>query len=102
MSNTIFQLTSDEKKFIENIRQIKENKDYVLMEFDQNLLKVIEEGYPMMDRTGTGTRYLPFVSTKINISERVPVPTRRKTSWKSMLKEYLWYNKIRTMIPLVY
>ena len=91
MSNTIFQLTSDEKKFIENIRQIKENKDYVLMEFDQNLLKVIEEGYPMMDRTGTGTRYLPFVSTKINISERVPVPTRRKTSWKSMLKEYLWF-----------
>jgi thymidylate synthase len=87
----MIQFTSEEIKLIENIRQINENKDYVLMEFDQNLLKVIEHGYSMMDRTGTGTRYLPSISTKINITERVPVPTRRKTAWKSMLKEYLWF-----------
>jgi thymidylate synthase len=84
-------LSIDELKIIENLRNIKENKDYVLMEFDQNLQKVIDEGCSMMDRTGTGTKYLPFVSTTIDISERVPVPTRRKTSWKSMLKEYLWF-----------
>jgi thymidylate synthase len=28
---------------------------------------------------------------KLDISNRVPVPTRRKTAWKSMLKEYLWF-----------
>ncbi len=64
---------------------------YILSSFDENLEKVLHEGYDMMDRTGVGCRYLPGVTTEIDISERVPVPTRRKTAWKSMLKEYLWF-----------
>lgn len=84
-------LKLEELKLIKEKRQIEQNKDYVLMEFDQNLQKVLDQGHQMMDRTGTGTKYLPFVSTLVDISERVPVSTRRKTSWKSMLKEYLWF-----------
>jgi len=64
---------------------------YILDNFDVNLQKVLDEGYRSNDRTGTGTLYLPGVHTEIDISERVPIPTRRKTSWKSMLKEYLWF-----------
>lgn len=64
---------------------------YILDNFDENLSNIRHNGYDMMDRTGVGCRYLPGVVTTIDISERVPVPTRRKTSWKSMLKEYLWF-----------
>jgi thymidylate synthase len=51
----------------------------------------MDEGYDMNDRTGTGCRYLPGITTTIDISERVPVPTLRATRWKSMLAEYLWF-----------
>lgn len=64
---------------------------YVLKDFDLNLQKVLDQGYKMMDRTGKGVLYLPNVTTEVDISERVPVPTKRETNWKSMLKEYLWF-----------
>lgn len=64
---------------------------YVLEEFDKNLELVLNDGYDIIDRTGIGCRFLPGIKTTIDISDRVPVPTRRKTSWKSMLNEYLWF-----------
>lgn len=67
------------------------NPDYILHDFDKNLALVLSDGYDMMDRTGVGCRYLPGILTNVDISKRVPVPTRRKTAWKSMLKEYLWF-----------
>jgi thymidylate synthase len=65
--------------------------EYVLMDFDNHLQKVLDEGYQMMDRTGEGVKYLPGVRVEVDISSRIPIPTRRKTNWKSMLKEYLWF-----------
>ena len=85
------ELTKQEEKLLKRHREVQDNKNYTLMEFDNNMRKVIEEGYKMMDRTGTGVMFLPGITTTIDISERVPVPTRRKTAWKSMLKEYLWF-----------
>lgn len=67
------------------------NPNYILRGFDENLAKIVDEGYDMNDRTGIGCKYLPGVVTTIDISERVPVPTLRKTKWKSMLGEYLWF-----------
>jgi len=64
---------------------------YVLDSFDNALQECLDNGFDTEDRTGVGTRALPGISIKIDISERVPVPTRRKTNWKSMLKEYLWF-----------
>lgn len=66
-------------------------KNYTLVDFDNHLQKVLDEGYEMMDRTGEGVKYIPGVRIEVDISERVPVPTRRRTNWKSMLKEYLWF-----------
>ncbi len=65
--------------------------NYVLYEFDANLKKILDEGMHLDDRTGVGCKFLPGVSCKIDISSRIPVPTRRKTVWSSMLKEYLWF-----------
>ncbi len=84
-------LNLEELKLINRYRESKYHSEYILMGFDNNMRRVLEEGYEMMDRTGTGVKYLPGITTTLDISERVPVPTRRKTAWKSMLKEYLWF-----------
>lgn len=84
-------LSEKEKKVIRQIRQIEDNPKYILMDFDHKLEHVLRNGYDMMDRTGVGVRYLPGISTKMDISKRVPVPVRRGTNWTSMLKEYLWF-----------
>lgn len=81
-----------EKKLIENFRKEKQRSDkYVLWNFDENLQKVVDQGFDFKDRTGTGCKVLPGVLSTIDISQRVPVPTRRATAYKSMLKEYLWF-----------
>jgi thymidylate synthase len=64
---------------------------YILNDFDDKLRDVINHGYEMVDRTGVGVKYIPGVRVEVDIFERVPVPTRRRTNWKSMLKEYLWF-----------
>lgn len=78
----------DYKKILQNKPK---NPNYILREFDENLAKIMDDGYDMQDRTGTGCRYLPGITTTIDISERVPVPTLRATKWKAMLAEYLWF-----------
>lgn len=75
----------------QTLKRVARNPNYILREFDENLAKIIDDGYDMDDRTGTGCRYLPGIVTRIDISERVPVLTKRKTAWKSMLQEYLWF-----------
>lgn len=70
---------------------MEKNKNYILYNFDKNMEKVLNEGFELNDRTGVGCKYLPGILTEVDVSERVPVPTRRKTAWKSMLKEYLWF-----------
>ena len=84
-------LSRTEEEAIRRMRQIENNPDYILMDFDHKLELVLRAGYDMHDRTGVGVRYLPGVSTTMDISTRVPVPVRRGTNWKSMLKEYLWF-----------
>lgn len=77
--------------YLEIIKNVEPNPNYILREFDENLAKIMDYGYDMEDRTGTGCRYLPGITTTIDISKRVPVPTKRATKWKSMLAEYLWF-----------
>ena len=77
--------------YLEILRSKQHNPNYILREFDENLAKVMDNGFDMTDRTGVGCRYLPGIVTNIDISERVPVPTLRATKWKAMLAEYLWF-----------
>lgn len=84
-------LSTSEIEAVKRMREIQKHKNYILMDFDHKLEHVLRNGYDMQDRTGVGVRYLPGISTTMDISERVPVPVRRGTNWKSMLKEYLWF-----------
>jgi len=91
MSEIKNNLTCDELEMVFKARrEAKRNPNYVLWNFDDNLEKVINTGFNLKDRTGAGCKVLPGILSTIDISNRIPVPTRRATSWKSMLKEYLW------------
>lgn len=67
---------------------------YIMKEYDNALIKIYNEGFEINDdRTGVGTKCLFGLSTEYDISERVPVLTKRKVAWKSIVKEVLWYIK---------
>lgn len=85
------EITEQEYLILQNIRNKNRCKDYVLYDFDEQMRNVVNNGFFMNDRTGTGCYYLPGIDVEIDISSRIPIPTRRKTAWKSMLKEYLWF-----------
>lgn len=84
------EITPEEYDLILKHRQVR-NPNYVLWNFDDNLARVLKDGHNLNDRTGVGCKFLPGILSTVNISERVPVPTKRQTAWKSMLKEYLWF-----------
>jgi thymidylate synthase len=68
------------------------NPNYVMREYDQALNQILVEGFDIDgDRTGVGTRCQFGLHTEYDISERVPVLTKRKVAWKSIVKEVLWY-----------
>lgn len=68
------------------------NPNYVMREYDEALANIYHNGFDIdSDRTGVGTRCLFGISTKYDISKRVPVLTKRKVSWQSIVKEVLWY-----------
>ncbi len=67
-------------------------KKYLLTEYDQALEQIVHTGFDIDgDRTGVGTRCLFGISTKYDISKQVPIPTKRKVMWQSIVKEVLWY-----------
>lgn len=68
------------------------NQNYILSDYDEALKNLLENGFDIDgDRTGVGTRCLFGLNTKYDISERVPVLTKRKVAWKAIVKEVLWY-----------
>jgi thymidylate synthase len=67
------------------------NKKYIMREFDTALNKIYMDGFDIMgDRTGVGTRAYFGLTTRYDISERVPILTKRKVAWRSIVKEILW------------
>lgn len=65
---------------------------YILTQYDQALSNILHNGFDIEgDRTGVGTRCLFGINTEYDISESVPVLTKRKIAWKSFVKETLWY-----------
>lgn len=68
------------------------NPNYIMREYDDALLNIFKNGFDVSgDRTGVGTRCSFGLNTKYDISQRVPVMTKRKVAWKSIVKEVLWY-----------
>ena len=68
------------------------NPNYIMRQYDEALGKIHSTGFLIEgDRTGVGTTCLFGLSTEYDISKRVPIMTKRKVAWKSIVKEVLWY-----------
>lgn len=60
-------------------------------EYDLALQRILETGFDMPDRTGVGCKAVFGLSTSYDISKRVPIMTKRKVAFQSIIKEVLWY-----------
>ena len=68
------------------------NPNYLLAPYDEGIKKILTEGFLVEgDRTNVGTLCTFGISTEYDISQRVPVLTKRAVAWKSIVKEVLWY-----------
>ncbi len=62
-----------------------------MKQYDDALLKVLNEGVHSSDRTGTGTISTFGVKMEFDISEKFPAITTKKLMWKSVVSELLWF-----------
>lgn len=53
--------------------------------------KILNEGQGKLDRTGTGTLSLFGEQLKFDLRDGFPLVTLKKTHWKSVLAELLWF-----------
>jgi thymidylate synthase len=60
--------------------------------------RVLEEGEPRPDRTGTGTRSLFGHQMRFDLSDGFPLLTNRKIHTRSVIHELLWFIKGETNI----
>jgi len=69
------------------------NPNYIMRQYDEALESIYESGFDIDgDRTGMGTICKFGISTEFDLSTgRVPVLSKRKVAWKSIVKEVLWY-----------
>src|SRR5689334_6058897 len=67
------------------------------------LERVWREGSPRRDRTGVGTRALFGQSLRIDLSDgTLPLLTTKRVSWKTIVRELLWFLSGETNIrPLL-
>lgn len=67
-----------------------------------NLLeKILENGKEKEDRTGTGTISLFGEQMKFNLRDQFPLLTTKRTFWKGVAKELLWFIKGNTDAKLL-
>lgn len=65
---------------------------YILTEYDNALNDILTNGFDIPNkRTNINTRCLFGVNTKYDISKHIPILTKRKVAWQSIIKEILWY-----------
>jgi thymidylate synthase len=62
------------------------------LEFLKSLKNVIENGFRVPDRTGTGVKFLPGICLKYDLSNnKIPIWTTRKINWKNQWLELIWF-----------
>lgn len=63
---------------------------YILKEYDEALVKIINSGILKNNRTGVDTLSLFGLQCRYKIDEYFPIPTKRKYAYKSIFAELLW------------
>lgn len=93
------------KNYSENYYSENENCNYRFITLIKNdniqnelpyleLVKdIIRKGHERLDRTGVGTKGLFGKQIRFDISKNIPILTSKYISWKSVIKELLWFLK---------
>lgn len=63
---------------------------YILNDYDATLEKIIKDGIKKSNRTGIDTLSIFGTQCRYRIDERFPIPTKRKTFYKSIFAELIW------------
>jgi thymidylate synthase len=67
-------------------------------QYQQLLQDIIDYGVEKKDRTGTGTKSIFGYTIRHNMSEGFPLLTTKKSAWKTMVTELLWFLRGDTNI----
>jgi thymidylate synthase len=62
-----------------------------MQNYNQLLQKVLSQGHPSEDRTGTGTLSLFGEQLRFDLSEEFPAITTKKLAWRAVVAELLWF-----------
>lgn len=87
MNNEIAR-TPEEYKLIRRYRQVKQHEEYQYLHLLQDIM---ENGSDSDDRTGVGTRKIFGTQLKFSLRESFPILTTKRTYWKGIVEELLWF-----------
>lgn len=69
-----------------------------MQSYHELLERLLREGTPKTDRTGTGTRSLFGIQLRYSLSDGFPLLTTKKVHFKSILHELLWFIRGETNV----
>src|SRR5579875_915817 len=70
----------------------------VMQPYQQLLRRILDEGVPQQDRTGTGTLSVFGHQMRFDLSEGFPLVTTKKLHQRSIVIELLWFLRGDTNI----
>jgi dihydrofolate reductase/thymidylate synthase len=77
-----------EKKLIRRYREVQRHEEYQYLHL---LEDIMENGSDSDDRTGVGTRKIFGTQLKFSLRDSFPILTTKKTYWKGIVEELLWF-----------
>lgn len=63
---------------------------YILKDYDKALEQILTNGVEVPNRTGTNALSIHGITCRYRIDEYFPIPTKRKSYYKSIFAELLW------------
>ncbi len=81
-------VSDDELTLLKRNREVQQHEEYQYLHL---LEDIMENGSDSDDRTGVGTRKIFGTQLKFSLRDSFPILTTKKTYWKGIVEELLWF-----------